>query len=417
MRETQDAHIPEIARNRSLLIVTGFWPTKSNGISGIFVVQQAAAFARAGFVVTVLVPAAIGRPCSPILDAYDLGLDGSRIEVHAVGIFRLPEKLSSFFGALQINCFLHGLMLCRELSWRFSGNPPAGCIIHGERLAGLSFPKWGRSIGVPTVVVIHGVDPFWQKDGNASRARVSFRRMADAVASVVVVGRPLLGYVSTLGVPRSRVVVVPNGTEPPQEEGESRKEEDRPKGLTIRIVSVSNLIPVKGIDDNLHALSELSRAMPGLCWEYVIIGDGPCRAELTALACSLGIEGRVRFLGRLDYAATMGEMAAADIFSLPSWEEAFGIVYLEAMARGKAVIGCMDNGAEDIVANGRDGLLVPPRDTAALASALSALISDELLRYEIGRNAKLKARCFTWDRNAEELLRILNLDFYENKAS
>lgn len=417
MREVQNAYAQEIARSRSLLIVTGFWPTKSNDISGIFVVQQAAAFARAGFVVTVLVPTAIGRPCGPILDAHDLGLDGLSIEVHAVGIFRLPEWLSSLFGALQINCFLHGLMLGREIIRRFSESLPAACVIHGERLAGLSFPQWGRSLGIPAVVVIHGVDPFWQKDGNARRARIFFRRMADAAASIVVVGRPLLGYVSKLGVPKNRVVVVSNGTEPPQEEGEVRKDKDKRSGLMIRIVSVSNLIPVKGIDDNLHALSELSRAMPGLCWEYVIIGDGPCRAELAALACSLGIDGRVRFLGRLDYAATMREMAAADIFSLPSWEEAFGIVYLEAMARGKAVIGCMDNGAEDFVANGKDGLLVPPRDTAALASALSALISDERLRDEIGRNAKLKARCFTWDRNAEELLRILNLDFYENKAS
>lgn len=417
MPERQKSHFAEIAHSRKLLIVTGFWPTRENEISGIFVAQQAAAFARAGFVVTVLVPTAIGRPCSPLLGAHELGLDGSLIEVNTVGILRLPEKLSSLAGALQINCFLHGLMLGREISRRFTGEVPSCCIIHGERLAGLSFPRWGLSMGIPSVVVIHGVDPFWRKCRNASRARILFRRMADAVASVVIVGRPLLGYVSELGVPTNRVVVVPNGTEFPPEQGEAQEDRDEINALPIRIVSVSNLIPVKGIDDNLHALSGLAKAMPGVCWEYLIIGDGPCRSELVALACTLGIDERVRFLGRLDYAATMREVASADIFSLPSWEEAFGIVYLEAMARGKAVIGCMGNGAEDIVADGKDGFLVPPRDTASITLALSTLIGDKRLREEIGRNAKVKARSFTWDRSAEELLKILNVDFNENKAS
>ena len=100
---------------------------------------------------------------------------------------------------------------------------------------------------------------------------------------------------------------------------------------TRRILSVSNLIRIKGVDDNLRALGSLYKRNPSIAWEYRIVGDGPCKQELEALSRSLGIAERVLFLGRIGYEETMAEIDACDIFSLPSWGEAFGIVYLEAM--------------------------------------------------------------------------------------
>jgi len=91
---------------------------------------------------------------------------------------------------------------------------------------------------------------------------------------------------------------------------------------------------------------------------------------------------------------------------LPSWQESFGVVYLEAMAMGKPTIGCQGQGAEDIMRDGHDGLLVPPKDHTSLARALKRLIQDPEFAISLGKNAKLRARQFTWERNVEAYVEV-----------
>ena len=104
------------------------------------------------------------------------------------------------------------------------------------------------------------------------------------------------------------------------------------------ILSVSYLITRKAIDFNLRAIAQLKYKYPNL--KYLIIGDGPEKNHLKSLSKNLGINQMVEFLGQLSNKKVMEYMAETDIFSLPSWDEAFGVVYIEAMAQGKPVIGC-----------------------------------------------------------------------------
>jgi teichuronic acid biosynthesis glycosyltransferase TuaC len=100
-------------------------------------------------------------------------------------------------------------------------------------------------------------------------------------------------------------------------------------------------------------------------------------------------------------------MAACDIFTLPSWNEGFGIVYLEAMACGKPVIGCQGEGIEDFVEHGRTGLLAKPKDVDSLFEALEFLISRPHEAEAMGVQArKLVFENYTWAKNAEKIIKL-----------
>ena len=100
------------------------------------------------------------------------------------------------------------------------------------------------------------------------------------------------------------------------------------------------------LDFNLRAFSQLVKEFSNLY--YIVVENGPMRKELERLANDLGLERYVGFVGQQSYSKTMEYMASCDIFSLPSWQEGFGVVYLEAIAHGKPVIGCRGEGIEDV---------------------------------------------------------------------
>jgi glycosyltransferase involved in cell wall biosynthesis len=272
----------------------------------------------------------------------------------------------------------------------------------------LSVPSWRSLIRGRVAVVDHGVDPFFTHR-NITRMRRRLDETAEAADVIVVVGQRLKAHALSLGLPEQKLHVVSNGTELPRRETVSF--DQRPTHERRRIVSVSNLIPLKGIDDNLRALAAVFEKRPALKWEYRIVGDGSYRHELIKLASGLDLTNRVTFLGRLSYEATMREIAQADVFSLPSWAEAFGIVYLEAMARGRPAIGCVDNGAADIITDNEDGLLIMPRDVGALEAAIARLLESPELCSRLGVAGRRTAERFSWDENARRMLDLLDAGF------
>jgi glycosyltransferase involved in cell wall biosynthesis len=173
--------------------------------------------------------------------------------------------------------------------------------------------------------------------------------------------------------------------------------EEHPWG---EIISVGNLFRFKGIHENLQALKQMNEQ--GLTqWRYTIVGDGPYRQELQSLAKRLGLGDRVRFTGTLPHREAIRLVYGADIFSLPSWAEAFGNVYAEAAVCGKPVVGCRGYGAEVTVRDGETGLLVPPKDVGALAGALSFLLSYPEKAREMGAQGRRHIGEFTWERTAQ----------------
>jgi teichuronic acid biosynthesis glycosyltransferase TuaC len=187
-----------------------------------------------------------------------------------------------------------------------------------------------------------------------------------------------------------QVQVVHLGTDPPAAPA--------PPPATPTLVTVANLIERKRIADVIRAVALLAGAWPQL--RHVIVGDGPERAGLQALAASLGVADRVAFLGRLAPEDAVAAGRQASLFVLPSIDEAFGVAYVEAMAAGVPAIGCRgEDGPEEIAAAGGGIELVAPRNPSALASAVNALLSDSarLDRLRAGARETVLGS-FTWER-------------------
>jgi len=146
----------------------------------------------------------------------------------------------------------------------------------------------------------------------------------------------------------------------------------------------------KGVDALIAALPRLLPAVPDL--HLVAVGDGDDRARLEQLARELGVSARVLFLSGLTPEQLTACYQRCDVFALPSRGEGFGLVFVEAMAHGKPVVGGAHGGTRDIIEDGVNGLLVPHGDIERLSRALAALLADEPLRREMGLRASERVR-------------------------
>jgi glycosyltransferase involved in cell wall biosynthesis len=172
-----------------------------------------------------------------------------------------------------------------------------------------------------------------------------------------------------------------------------------------RVVSVGNLIPIKGHAALLRAVAAVADMHPTV--ECDIVGDGPEKAHLLALSAELKLNGRVHFLGRKGRDDVADRLRWATLFALPSTYEGLGCVYLEAMACAKAAIACRGQGIEEVIRHGSDGWLVGPDNLEELTRGLATLIDNTVLRKHIGSNARATImQGFTLNNQAERLLQL-----------
>jgi phosphatidyl-myo-inositol dimannoside synthase len=139
----------------------------------------------------------------------------------------------------------------------------------------------------------------------------------------------------------------------------------------------------KGVDDVIRAIAQLLPKFPGLY--LATVGDGDDLSRLQKIADDLGVSESVRFFTNLSRGQIAACYARSEIFALPSTGEGFGLVFLEAMAFGKPLIGVACGGSTDVVQDRVNGLLVAPHDLKGLIAALSRLLESSTLRTELGR--------------------------------
>ena len=183
------------------------------------------------------------------------------------------------------------------------------------------------------------------------------------------------------GLAASSIAVIPNGIDAAAFGGRSPDAATRP----IRtVITVANLRPEKSHETLLAAASTLVREHPEL--HFQIVGAGPRRQELEALAASRGVSAHVSFLGHREDVASL--LAGADVFVLPSLSEAFPNGAIEAMASGLPVVASAVGGLLDLIDTGHNGILVQPGDPEHLASAIRRLIGDRPLATRLGQAAR-----------------------------
>jgi glycosyltransferase involved in cell wall biosynthesis len=173
------------------------------------------------------------------------------------------------------------------------------------------------------------------------------------------------------------------------------RDELAPPGSAL-VITVARLSDQKGHPALLEAAAEIPGAV------FALVGDGPEREHLQALAAELGVGDRVRFLGRREDVPEL--LAVADVFALPSLYEGSSLAVMEAMAARRAIVSSRIGGTDELIDDGRTGLLVPPGDSAALATALRRLLDDLGLRDSLAAAAREEVeRRFTRTRMAHRV--------------
>jgi glycosyltransferase involved in cell wall biosynthesis len=210
-----------------------------------------------------------------------------------------------------------------------------------------------------------------------------------------------------MGIDTARISVAPCGVDLELFSGAGPAE---PRSRAHRVLSVGRLVPRKGVDLVIEALPALRDA--GFDVELLIVGgsgDAAALADdaeahrLLDVATELGVQDRVSFRGQVPRDAMPALFRSADAVVCAPWYEPFGIVPLEAMACGVPVVAAAVGGLRDTVVHQRTGLHVPPKDPAAIAAALAALLADPALRRALGGAGGARARTrYSWARVAAE---------------
>lgn len=246
-----------------------------------------------------------------------------------------------------------------------------------------------RFLGCRMISYIHGEEITTITDYRFfGRHRRKYLRHADAVVAVSQFTKDALMRI--MGVPASKITLIHNGvnTERFTPGPKSRKLLDR-HGLEGKqvILTVGRIVPRKGLDAVIRALPDLLEQAPKA--HYLVVGDGPYRAKLEKLVARLDLADHVTFAGRVAEDELTDYYRTCDVFAMPNREmpdgdtEGFGLVFLEANACGKPVVGGRAGGAVEAVRHGENGLLVDGWSVADIREALARLLTDEALYGQI----------------------------------
>lgn len=222
------------------------------------------------------------------------------------------------------------------------------------------------------------------------RGGVAVRWLYNRSVDVVIAISPgVRDALVAAGVRPERIRIVPSAVDPSRVQAAPgvRAEQRVAWGVSpgeVVVLVLGALERRKGQDVLLSAVEQLGEGAAAV--RLVFCGDGSERAALEAQAAPLG--GRVIFTGFQDEVAPA--LAAADVVVVPSRHEGLGVAALEAMAAGKPVIASRVGGLAEVVVDGESGLVVPPEDPPALASALARLLADPSLRARLGAAGQVR---------------------------
>jgi glycosyltransferase involved in cell wall biosynthesis len=172
------------------------------------------------------------------------------------------------------------------------------------------------------------------------------------------------------------------------------------------VLYVGHMLERKGVDDLLAASARVIKKIPDA--KFILAGNGCYKAGIERrkeFLRSRGIAGSVFFTGNVPGGDLPLYYASCDVFCLPSWEEGFGIVFIEAMASGKPIVSTRVSAIPSVVEEGKIGMLVPPRNPEELSSALCEMLGNHSLMKEMGRTARKTAeKKYSWESQTKALL-------------
>lgn len=328
------------------------------------------------------------RPRSFLSGTVGKEFDLPDIDVEAFTYLAIPGV------SRALNAFVESRGLIKRLR-RFDPDIAVGYWIYPD---GDATVRAARALGIPAVIGALGSDIHVRSGMTARQTR---RAIAAADALITVSEAMRETAISEFGAAPAKVHTITNGFNAsifhPQPQGAARRQLGIDDDAKL-IIYVGRFVEAKGLRELMASFGVLAATDARL--RLALVGDGVMREELTRLVRDSGLAGRISMPGGMTPAEVAQWIAAADVLTLPSWSEGYPNVVVEALACGRPVVATDVGGTAEIV-NRNNGLLVPPRDTEALAAALSRALG---IRWDFEAIAAGTRR--SWDDVARETLGV-----------
>ena len=285
-------------------------------------------------------------------------------------------------------------------------------VIHSNLNAGIVFvSNLTSSLGIPIIATLHGQSVAgmkkrscsgWLTSPVASWRRERLNKALEKADKVTAVSQAEISIVENCDIPlKGRAVVIPNGVN--VAEIQSFSSSVMPLKGKFNLLFPGGAKFVKGGDLVIEALSKVKIETSGM--HIYMAGDVPRSHYLHKLVAANGLDEQVTFTGFLGIREYRRLLNSVDLVVMPSREESFGIVFLEAMALGKPVIGGDTGGIPEVVQNGRNGILVTP-EPEQIAEAIIRLYRNKDLRQEMSQNNLTDVASFDWTNIVQQYINL-----------
>ncbi len=378
------------------MIASGYLSQSKPGVD-IFIHEQAREMVKQGLKVHVIT--AGNNDDSPREET----IEG--VHVHRVmnGNFK-PARLFSFVFAVKVMRIAAQLNKIEKFD-----------VVHSQFAdhAGFAGAITSRILRRPLVLTVHGYDVYYSKElgygiGTTWLGRIYVSFILKSTDKIYPVSNALKKQCITKWyINPKKLEVLHNGfciQGLPEEDDLNRFKSILNIDDKKVILSVSSLIKRKGQQNIIRALPAVIKEVPDAV--FILVGEGPYLPELEQLIKELRLKSYVRMTKRfVDRSELPMFLSICDVFVLVSVLESFGIVYLEALALGKPVIGSRGEGDEDFIVDSENGFLVDPANTDELAEKIVALLQDKSLRISMGeKGKKAVTEDYLWKHNVEKLV-------------
>ena len=386
-----------------ILVISHMFPNEKDHITGIFVKEPVKELINKGHEVTVIAPV----PYAPNIGKwkkYNLPLETTLegIKVYYPRYLFLPKgkllHLSGFFMYLGIKKLVFSLNAKYNFDLIHSHTilPDTACAL-----------LLNKKLKKTVISTIHGTD-LQQSINKNKKCRDTIIKTINNCDKTILVSSKLKKILQNIPeIDINKLEVIHNGINLDKFKVEVEETLiDKYKDKKI-IISIANLVKIKGHEYVLKALSEIIKDYNDIM--YLIIGNGEMLESLKNLVKELHLDNYVQFLGQMKNNLALQYLQLAKIFVLPSYNEAFGVAYIEAMAYAIPIIACEGQGMSDVITHGVNGYLVKEKNSPEITTILKDLLSDENKRVVVGSMAqKLVLENYSWTKKVDEYIDVYN---------
>ncbi len=386
-----------------ILMISHMYPNKYNPNLGIFVKKQIEALIEFNIKVTVLAPIPL---VFSFIKYFSLKWRNYSLvpkEEISNGVRVIHTRFLAFpTGFLKQYWAYSNYYLFRKVITELHNNEKID-VVHVQGSAPDDYAGYliSQKLKIPYIQTLHGdaLLNLSQKGKRFSRSKIAIEK----ANAVIAVSSKIESKVFELTNRKENIFKILNGYIPFTLDQTTTKEINE---NVFNIFFAGNLIRQKGCHLLIEAFSKIHSKYRNL--RLQIAGNGVEANNLKDIVKKLGLERKVVFYGNIEHNKLLSLMSQCDIFIMPSWNEAFGIVYLEAMSFEKPVIGTFGEGIDDLIEDGKNGLLVKPKSVDSIVEKLTILIENKKYSDQLAENGYKSIKKLTWEFNAQQIVEVYN---------